>query len=150
ARPFVGSRDDTYPAADGVNRSSSLTPPFVVQVGRRRVRVSGRRVDRRQAQGRAAARPCALRRRRLSGAGWGFLGGSRSVLGGVLREQLLLPLVPGEADEDERGAEKNRDDSGGVGPLVPLEERRLRSRRDLARVLRVLLRDRLRAVERLR
>ena len=39
---------------------------------------------------------------------------------------------------------------GRVGPLVAVEERLLRGGRDLARVLRVLLRDRLGAVERLR
>ena len=54
-----------------------------------------------------------------------------------------------EAEEDEGRAEQDRDDAGRVRPLVALEERRLRRRRDLIGVLRILLGDPLGTVERL-
>src|SRR3954452_13747066 len=74
----------------------------------------------------------------------------RGVLDEVRREQLLLGLLRREHEEDEDRAEQDGDQARAVGPLVTLEERLLGGRRDLARVLRVLLRDALRAGERLR
>ena len=61
------------------------------------------------------------------------------VLSVVRGEQSLFFLMLREAEEDERRAEQDRDDAGRVGPLVAVEERRLRRRRDLVRVLRILL-----------
>jgi hypothetical protein len=69
------------------------------------------------------------------------------VLDLVAGEQLLLLVLLREDEPDERGAEYDRDDAGRVGPLVALEERLLGRRRDLAGVLRVLLRDGFRAGE---
>ena len=43
----------------------------------------------------------------------------------VLGEQPLLVVLLGEEEEDEHGAEQNRDDPGGIGPLVALEKRGL-------------------------
>src|SRR5215217_1068163 len=65
--------------------------------------------------------------------------GDRDVLRVVLGEQLLLPILLREEEEDQRGAEQDRDDPGDVGPLVPLEEGRLRGGHDLILVLRVPL-----------
>ena len=67
----------------------------------------------------------------------------------VLGEQTLLVILPREHEEDERRTEQHRDDPGRVRPLVARQERRLRGRGDLVRVLRVLLRDGLGARERL-
>src|SRR3954447_21981594 len=96
---------------------------------------------RRLARRRRARRGGAARHRRVTG---------RGVLGQVRREQLLLGLLRREQEEDEDRTEQDRDQAGGVRPLVAVEERLLGGRRDLARVLRVLLRDALRAGERLR
>ena len=72
------------------------------------------------------------------------------VLGLIAGEELLLTLEAGEEPGHHDGAEQNRDDSCHVSPLIAPEKRGLRGRRDLARVLRILLGDRLGAVERLR
>src|SRR5262249_44621645 len=65
-----------------------------------------------------------FRRRRLVGHRGG-------VLALILGEQRPLLLSPWESDEDERGAEQDGDDAGGVRPLVAAEEGGLRSRDDL-------------------
>jgi hypothetical protein len=72
------------------------------------------------------------------------------VLALVLGKQLLLLVPPREQEEDEHRAEQDRDEAGRVRPLVTVEERLLGRGGDLAGVLRVLLRDGLRAGERLR
>ena len=70
--------------------------------------------------------------------------------GVVLGEQRLLALHLREPEEDDHGAEQHGDDAREVGPLVAVEEGCLRGGGDLGGVLRVLLRDRLGAGERLR
>ena len=72
------------------------------------------------------------------------------VLRRVLPQQLLLGLLAREAEVDEDGAQQDRDPTGGVGPVVALQEGRLRRGRDLVGVLRVLLGDLLGSRERLR
>ena len=106
-------------------------------------RATGRCRTRRRVQPRD---PAGSRRRRFAG----LFGLGRRVFRVVRGEQALLFLVLREAEVDDRRAAEDRDDAGQVGPLVALEERRLRGGRDLVGVLRVLLRDGLRAVERLR
>src|ERR671924_1761199 len=68
-----------------------------------------------------------------------WFSGCRGVLRVVLGEQLLLPLLLREEEEDQRGAEQDRDDPCDVGPLISLQEGRLRGRDDLVLVLRVSL-----------
>ena len=64
--------------------------------------------------------------------------GPRSVRGVVVGKELPLAFPPREREEDENRAREDGDDPGRVGPLVSLEERRLRGGGDLARVLGVL------------
>ena len=59
----------------------------------------------------------------------------------VLGEQLLLFVHLGEYEEDEHCSEQDHNDPGEVSPLVARQERSLRRGCDLARVLRILLRD---------
>ena len=66
-----------------------------------------------------------------------------------LGQQRLLRVVLREEEEDDRGAEQDRDDSGRVGPLIALEERRLRAGDDVVGVLRIPLRGIGRGGERL-
>src|SRR4051794_27338674 len=61
------------------------------------------------------------------------------VLGAVFAEKGLFRLPLGEHEENERGAEQDRHNPRGVGPLVALQERSLGAGDDLALVLRVLL-----------
>src|SRR4051812_43834563 len=72
-----------------------------------------------------------------------------SVLPVVSLQQPFLLVLPREAQEDERRTKENGDDSGGVGQVGAVEEGLLRRRRDLVRVLRILLGDRLGTGERL-
>src|SRR5262249_54745029 len=72
------------------------------------------------------------------------------VLPVVLAQELLLAILAREQEEDERRAQHDRDDAGGIGPVRPIEERLPRSCGDRLRVLRVLLRHGLGAGERLR
>src|SRR6188508_1563 len=76
--------------------------------------------------------------------------GTRRVLRVVGRQEPLLLVSFREAEIDQDGTEQDGDDPGGVSPVSAVEERRLRRRRDLARVLRVLLRYRLCSGEGLR
>src|SRR3954454_9902732 len=62
------------------------------------------------------------------------------VLRRVALEQLALGVVPGEEEEHDRRAEQDRDDAGGVGLLVAVEERLLRGRDDRVGVRGVLAR----------
>ena len=64
-------------------------------------------------------------------------------------EQLELAVVLREHEEHERRAEDDRDQSGEVGPVGAVEERRLRGGDDLLRVLRILRGGVRRAGERL-
>src|SRR6476469_5206796 len=71
----------------------------------------------------------------------------RSVGGAVGGQQRSLLVLAREQEEDDRRTQQDRDDPGGVGPLVSVEERLLRGGGDLLRVLRVLSCRRLRARE---
>src|SRR5664279_1148346 len=71
------------------------------------------------------------------------------VLGGVLREQLLLPILPREKEPDNRGATQHHQQTHHVGQFVAMEEGRLGRRNDGIRVFRVPLRDVRGAAERL-
>ena len=62
----------------------------------------------------------------------------------VRGEQPLLLVVPREHEVDEHRAEEDRDDTGGVRPVVAVEECLLRPGDDRVGVLRMLLRRRLR------
>ena len=55
----------------------------------------------------------------------------------VLSEKPILALFLREREEQQGRAQQDRDDAGEVGPLVALEERRLRGGYDLVGVLRV-------------
>src|SRR4051794_33003132 len=83
------------------------------------------------------------RRRRARGTGAARHAGITrpGVLREVRGEELLLGLLRREQEEDEDRAEQDRDQTGGVRPPVAVEERLLGGRRDLARVLRILLGD---------
>src|SRR6266540_4073813 len=59
----------------------------------------------------------------------------------VLGEQRLLLVLLRVEEEDECRAEHDRDDTGRVGPVGAVDERRLRAGEDLVRVLRVQLGD---------
>src|SRR5206468_5630491 len=72
------------------------------------------------------------------------------VLRVVLGEQALLVVSLREEEEDDRGADQDRDDAGEVSPLVSVQEGLLRPGRDRRRVLGVLLGDRGGAGERFR
>src|SRR5712691_4194206 len=78
-----------------------------------------------------------------------FSGSDIRVLCLVLGEQLLLFVHLGEQEEDEHCSKQDHNDPGEVSPLVARQERSLRRVRDMARVLRILLRDVGRAAERL-
>src|SRR5262249_34672651 len=77
-------------------------------------------------------------RRRAGRLGGGLFG---DILGVVLLEKLLLPLLSGEAEPHEHGARADGEDAGQVCRLVALQEGGLRGGRDLARVRRVLRGD---------
>jgi hypothetical protein len=55
------------------------------------------------------------------------------VLGVILREQPLFVVLLWEEEEDDRGAEQDRDDPGSVGGLIARQKRRLRRGSNLAR-----------------
>src|SRR5690348_10525544 len=59
---------------------------------------------------------------------WSDRGGAARVLGVVLVEELELAVVLREHEEHERGADDDRDQAGGVGPVRAVDERRLRGR----------------------
>src|SRR6476469_1364091 len=63
---------------------------------------------------------------------------SGCVFGVVALEQPLLLVALGEGEEDERAADQDRDDAGGVGPGVSLQEGGLGGGDDLLAVCRVL------------
>src|SRR5271166_6607608 len=72
---------------------------------------------------------------------------ARGVLRVIFGEQPLLLILLWEDEEDEHGAEQDRDDPGNVGPLTARQERRFRRGSNLARVSRIVLRGVGRAAE---
>src|SRR4029077_3105901 len=58
------------------------------------------------------------------------------VFGAVLGQQRFLPVLLREGEEDKRRAEQDRDDAGGVGPGVALQEGGLGGGDDLFAVAR--------------
>jgi hypothetical protein len=68
------------------------------------------------------------------------LPGGAGVLGQVPGKQPFFVLALREEEEDDRGADQDRGDAGGVRPVGAVEERLLGSGGDLGRVLRILLR----------
>src|SRR5688500_8963721 len=87
---------------------------------------------------RGGARTSPSRGRRLSAGGRRENRGGRGVGRVVVGEELPLACPPRESEVDEDRAREDGDDAGCVGPLVSLEERRLRGGDDLARVRGVL------------
>src|SRR5262245_41817449 len=84
------------------------------------------------------------RRARPGGVGQRGVARARTGCGVLLvvaGEQVFLLSLVGEEKEDQRGADKDRDDAGEVRPVSTVEERRPRSRDDLLSVLWVLLGD---------
>src|SRR6266566_3771773 len=78
-----------------------------------------------------------------------FSGSDIRVLCVIPGKQLLLFVHLGEYKEDEHCSQQDHNDPGEVSPLVARQERSLRRVYDMARVLRILLRDVGRAAERL-
>src|SRR5271165_2320718 len=71
------------------------------------------------------------------------------VLRVILREQPLFAVLLWEEEENERGAEQDRDDPGSVSRVIARQKRQLRRGSNLARVLRITVRGVDRTGERL-